>query len=148
MAMQVVCKATNTFSIQGEGITGGYHMIAFRFATILIGFIPLWFGVNGIFFGATEHMGAEPFSTAMDNQYRYLSGVYIGVAMMVFFSAGDVRRRADFFRFAMLFFFIGGCARAVSYLVVGPPPTEQIAGMIIELLSPLLLLWQTRAIRY
>ncbi len=123
-------------------------MVAFRIVTILIGLIPLWFGVNGIYWGATEHMGAEPFSNAMDNQYRYLSGVYIGVAIMIFRSAGDLRRRANLFRFAMLFFFIGGCARAVSYLTVGPPPTEQIAAMVVELLSPLLLLWQAKALRY
>ncbi len=123
-------------------------MIAFRFVTILIGLIPLWFGLNGIFFGAAEHMGAEPFSTGMDNQYRYLSGVYIGVALMIFYSAGDVRRRMDLFRFAILFFFIGGCARAISYLTVGPPATEQLGAMVVELLSPLLLLWQTKALRY
>ena len=123
-------------------------MVAFRILSFLIGFIPLWFGVNGLLFGAAEHMGGDPFTTAMDNQYRYLSGVYIGVALMIFYSAGDIRKRAKLFRFAMLFFFIGGCARAVSYLTVGVPPTEQVAGMIVELLSPLLLFWQSRVLRY
>lgn len=123
-------------------------MAAFRILSFLIGFIPLWFGVNGLLFGAAELMGGDAFSTAMDNQYRYLSGVYIGVAAMIFYSAGDIRKRAMLFRFAMLFFFIGGCARAVSYLTVGPPPTEQIAAMIVELLSPLLLLWQAKVLRY
>lgn len=123
-------------------------MVAFRILSFLIGFIPLWFGVNGLLFGAAEHMGGDPFTTAMDNQYRYLSGVYIGVALMIFYSAGDIRKRAKLFRFAMLFFFIGGCARAVSYLTVGVPPTEQVAGMIVELLSPLLLLWQSRVLRH
>ncbi|MGB5484180.1 DUF4345 domain-containing protein [Parasphingorhabdus sp.] len=123
-------------------------MIAFRFVTILIGLIPLWFGLNGMFFGAAEHMGAEPFSAAMDNQYRYLSGVYIGVALMIFYSSGDIRRRGDLFRFAIIAIFIGGCARAISYLTIGAPPTEQIAGMIVELLAPLLLLWRARGVRY
>ena len=123
-------------------------MIAFRIVTILIGFIPLWFGINGMFFGAAEHMAGEPFSSAMDNQYRYLSGVYIGVALMIFYSSGDVRRRSELFRFAIIAIFIGGCARAVSYLTIGAPPTEQIAGMVVELLAPLLLLWRTRALRY
>mgnify|MGYP003632412612 FL=1 len=123
-------------------------MIAFRFVTILIGFIPLWFGVNGIFFGAAEHMGTDPFSVALDNQYRYYSGVYLGVAAMFFYSAGDLRRRASLFRFGILCFFIGGCARAISYLTVGPAPTEQLGAMAVELLSPLLLLWQTKALRY
>jgi ABC-type transport system involved in multi-copper enzyme maturation permease subunit len=123
-------------------------MAAFRILSFLIGFIPLWFGVNGLLFGAAEHMGGDAFTTAMDNQYRYLSGGYIGVALMIFYSAGEIRKRAMLFRFAMLFFFIGGCARAVSYLTVGQPPTEQFAGMIVELLSPLLLLWQAKVLRY
>ena len=123
-------------------------MAAFRILSFLIGFIPLWFGVNGVFFGAAEHMGADTFSSAMDNQYRYLSGVYIGVAAMIFYSAGDIRKRAMLFRFAMLLFFIGGLARVVSYLTVGPPPTEQFAAMFVEILSPLLLLWQAKVLRY
>ena len=123
-------------------------MAAFRILSFLIGFIPLWFGVNGLLFGAAEHMGGDAFSSAMDNQYRYYSGVYICVALMIFYSAGDIRKRAMLFRFAMLFFFIGGCARAVSYLTVGAPPTEQFAGMIVELLAPLLLLWQAKVLRY
>lgn len=122
-------------------------MNAFRIVTILIGLIPLWFGINGLLFGAAEHMDGEPFLPAMDNQYRYLSGVYIGVAMMIFYSAGDIGTRANLFRFTMLFFFIGGCARAISWLTVGPPPPEQFAGMVAELLAPLLLLWQARVIR-
>lgn len=136
------------FSIQTEGKKGGNYMIAFRIVTMLIGFIPLWFGLNGVFFGAAEHMGGEPFNTAMDNQYRYLSGVYIGIAAMIFYSSGDLRRRGDLFRFAIIAIFIGGCARAVSYLTIGASPTEQIAGMAVELLAPLLLLWRARAVRY
>ncbi len=123
-------------------------MAAFRILSFLIGFIPLWYGVNGLIFGAAEHMGGDAFTPAMDNQHRYFSGVYIGVAAMIFYSAGDIRKRAMLFRFAMLFFFIGGCARAVSYLTVGVPPTEQLAGMIVELLAPLLLLWQAKVLRY
>ena len=121
-------------------------MQAFKIVTILIGLIPLWFGVNGVLFGAAEQMGGEPFSAAMDNQYRYLSGVYIGVAIMVFYSAADVKGRAELFRFAMLFWFIGGCARLVSVFTVGDPPIWQLGGMVAELGAPLLLLWQARVI--
>jgi len=116
-------------------------MAAFRILSFLIGFIPLWFGINGLLFGAAEHMGGDAFTPAMDNQY-------IGVAAMIFYSAGEIRKRARLFRFAMLFFFIGGCARVVSYLTVGVPPTEQFAAMFVELLAPLLLLWQSRVLRY
>lgn len=121
-------------------------MTAFRIATIIIAFIPLYFGVTGIWLGAAQLMGGEPFSAAMDNQFRYLSGVYIGVSAMLFYSAGDVVGRALVFRLAILAIFIGGCARVVSYLSVGEPPVELFAGMILELIAPVLILWQAKII--
>lgn len=126
-------------------------MGAFRIITLIVGLIPLWFGLNGVIFGAAEQMGGEPFTTAMDNQYRYLSGVYVGLAVMIFYSAlgspVEMRAKAHLFRFAMIAFFIGGCARVVSTLVLGTPPSWQLAGMFAELGAPLLLVWQARVMR-
>ena len=130
--------------MEKELIGEDYPMAAFRIATIIIAFIPLYFGVTGIWFGAAQLMGGEPFSAAMDNQFRYLSGVYIGVSAMLFYSAGDVAGRALVFRLAILAIFIGGCARVVSYLSVGEPPVELFAGMILELIAPVLILWQAK----
>jgi len=122
-------------------------MNGFRIVTLLVGLIPLWFGINGILWGAAEHMGSEPFTAAMDNQYRYLSGVYIGIALIIFYSAGDLRGRAQFFQLAILAIFIGGCARAVSMLMVGTPPEKLVIGMALELGGPVLLLLQARVLK-
>ncbi len=121
-------------------------MNAFRIFTILFAFIPLYFGVTGILYGAAQLMNGGEFTTAMDNQFRYLSGVYIGIAAMLFYSAGDVKGRVLLFRMAVLAIFIGGCARAVSYITVGEPPAEMLTGMIVELLLPLSLLWQKKVL--
>ena len=119
-----------------------------RIVTILIGLVPLFLGVTGILYGAAEHTGGEAVSTALDSQYRYLAGVYIAVGLMILWSAGDIRGRANFLRFGLLAWFIGGLARAVSWLTVGEPASWQVSGMIVELVVPvLLLLWQKRVLK-
>lgn len=118
-----------------------------RIVTILIGLVPLLLGVTGILYGAAEHTGGEAVSTALDSQYRYLAGVYIAVGLMILWSAGDIRGRANFLRFAMLAWFIGGLGRAVSWMTVGEPASWQVSGMVVELVVPvLLLLWQRRVL--
>lgn len=117
-------------------------MKIFRIAIIVFAFIPLYFGLSGTISGAAPLVNGEPVASAVDNQYRYLSGVYIGIAIMLFYSAGDVIARAQIFRLAMLAVFIGGIARLVSYLTVGGAEQWQVGGMVTELLAPpLYMLW-------
>ncbi|WP_108812303.1 DUF4345 family protein [Sphingorhabdus sp. Alg231-15] len=122
-------------------------MTLFRIAIYIFGLIPLYFGVTGIVLGAAQLMGGEPFTNAMDNQFRYLSGVYIGIAAMLFYSAGDIVGRALVFRLAVLAVFIGGLGRVVSYVNVGAPPAEMVAGMVLELIAPIFILWQAKVIK-
>ncbi|VWX59567.1 DUF4345 domain-containing protein [Sphingorhabdus sp. 109] len=119
-----------------------------RIVTILVGLVPLFLGVTGILFGAAEHSGGDAVSTALDSQYRYLAGVYVAIGLMILWSAGDIRGRADLLRFAMLGWFVGGIARAVSWTTVGEPASWQVSGMIVELVVPVaLLLWQHRVLK-
>lgn len=126
-------------------------MTLFRIATILFAFIPLFFGVTGIIAGASglvrePAIYSLPDISALDNQYRYLSGVYIGIAAMLFYSAGDVVGRALVFRMAVLAVFIGGLGRLVSYLSLGGAESWQMGGMALELIAPAFILWQAKAI--
>ena len=121
-------------------------MTLFRSAIYIFGLIPLYFGVTGIVLGAAQLMGGEPFTNAIDNQFRYLSGVYIGIAAMLFYSAGDIVGRALVFRLTILAVFIGGLGRVVSYLSIGAPPAEMVGGMVLELIAPVFLLWQAKVI--
>lgn len=123
-------------------------MTAFRIFTILIGLVPIFLGATGVLFGAAEHNGGEAVSTALDSQYRYLAAVYIAVGAMILWSAGDVRNRALLLRFAMLGWFLGGLARANSWMMVGEPASWQVSGMIVELVVPVvMLLWQRRVLK-
>jgi Domain of unknown function (DUF4345) len=133
-------------------ILGVIIMGLFRIATIIFALIPLFFGVLGILSGAAGIVPEParlslPEITALDNQYRYLSGVYIGIAAMLFYSAGDVVGRALVFRMAVLAVFIGGLGRVVSFLSMGEPPIWQLGGMALELIAPVFILWQARVIK-
>ncbi|QTD56938.1 DUF4345 domain-containing protein [Parasphingorhabdus cellanae] len=122
-------------------------MTLFRIAIYVFGLIPLYYGVTGIVLGAAQLMAGEPFTPAMDNQFRYLSGVYIGIAAMLFYAAGDIVGRASVFRLAVLAVFIGGLGRVVSYLSIGAPPAEMVGGMVLELIAPVFILWQAKVIK-
>lgn len=120
-------------------------MTLFRVAVILFAFIPLYFGVTGTLSGGAPLAGGDLGAAAgpLDNQFRYLCGVYIGIAVMLFYSVGDVAGRAAVFRLAMLAVFIGGVSRMVSYLSVGNAAPWQESGMVVEMVTPVVLvLWQ------
>ncbi|HEY9090955.1 DUF4345 domain-containing protein [Parasphingorhabdus sp.] len=123
-------------------------MKLFRIAIIIFAFIPLYFGITGTISGAAQLAGGEPAASAVDNQFRYLSGIYIGLAIMLFYAAGDVIARGQIFRLAMLAVFIGGLGRLVSYLTIGGAELWQTGGMVTELLAPpLFLIWQAYVLR-
>ncbi|MEO0439497.1 MAG: DUF4345 domain-containing protein [Pseudomonadota bacterium] len=128
-------------------------MNEFRIITMLIGLVPLFLGGTGVLMGAQAmvpepELYSLPAINALDSQYRYLAGVYIAVGLMILWSAGDVKGRASLLRFAMLGWFIGGCARALSWLTVGEPADWQVSGMIVELVVPVvIMLWQSRLVR-
>ena len=126
-------------------------MTAFRIFVCLFALVPLFFGVTGVLGGASALVPEPEIYTlpeidGLDSQFRYLSGVYIGIAAMLFYVAGDVRGRAMLFRAIVLAVFIGGVGRAVSWMMVGQPPQQFAVGMVIELLVPLSLLWLNRVI--
>lgn len=128
-------------------------MKAYRAITIILAIIPLFLGITGVIFGADEYATDGKVSAALDSQYRYLAAIYIAVGAMMIYSVlgppADVKTKANLLRFAMLGWFLGGCARAISWLVVGEPADWQVSGMIGELVIPVLMLfWQRRIVKH
>lgn len=108
----------------------------------LFSLIPLAFAVMGVMNGAA---GLDPEGSpaaALDNQLRYLSGMYVIVTLLIWSIIPDIERQ---FRTAAIIcaaLFVGGVARFISQSTVGPGLPEQAVGMYIELGAPLLLVWQ------
>lgn len=108
----------------------------------VLSLIPLAFAGMGLWFGAAYFLPAGDIPAGLDNQLRYLSGVYVLVTLLLWWAIPQVERHGRLLAFVCAALVIGGLGRLISMLTVGPGDPGQLGGMVIELGSPLLLLWQ------
>jgi apolipoprotein N-acyltransferase len=108
---------------------------------------PLYFGVTGVLSGASGMMPIEAVTPDIDSQFRYLSGLYIGFTLIIWWFIPNIDRNVWLFRLMVLAIFLGGAARLFSYISVGAPAPEMIVGIGIELSLPLIIIWQTAVVR-
>ena len=120
---------------------------SFKIILMILSLIPLYFAVTGIFGGAAANNDGVAVSAGLDNQYRYLSGYYLSLFFGIWYALGDIDNRGTIIRLFVLAIFIGGLARLLSYVQMGPPPTLAMIGMALELGSPVLILWHHLATR-
>lgn len=113
----------------------------FKITLMVLSLIPLYFAVTGIFGGAAVNNDGLAVSAGLDNQFRYLSGYYLSLFFGIWYVLGDIDKRGTLLRLLILAIFIGGVARFMSYLQLGPPPPHAMAAMMLELGAPVLALW-------
>jgi Domain of unknown function (DUF4345) len=114
---------------------------------LILSLIPLFFGLTGVLFGSGRFLSADAIVPQLDNQFRYLSGIYLLVSFLIWWMVPTIERHGTLIRLVTLALFLGGVARAVSWAAVGQPPVFQIAAMILEMAAPLFALWQSRVAR-
>jgi hypothetical protein len=110
---------------------------------------PLYFGLKGMIVGPAM-LGAEPGPGAADlaSHYRYLSGLFFGLGLVLASCVARIEARGTRLRWAAAAIVIGGLAR-LGGIAMGdaPSPAHQVA-LAAELgLTPLLVLWQARVAR-
>lgn len=110
----------------------------------VLSLIPLYFAVTGVLNGAAGLNGGTATTAALDNQLRYLSAFYMILFFFIWWVIPQVEKQTGIFRLVILALFLGGLARLYSYLNVGPPPPLMIIGMVLELGSPVLAVWQAK----
>ena len=113
----------------------------------VLSLIPLTFAILGMALGPAYFMGAEAYPAALDNQYRYLSAIYIAFTFLIWWMIPNIERHATPVRILTGVFFLGGLARLYSHLTIGPGDPEQFVGMILELAAPLIAVWQGAVVR-
>lgn len=108
--------------------------------------VPLSTATFGILHGAAWLQPAPAID--LDSHFRYLSGIFLGLGLGFASCIPDIESKGARFRLLSAMVVLGGGARLLSLLTVGPPSVGHGAGLAIELVAvPLLLLWQARLAR-
>jgi hypothetical protein len=112
------------------------------FLTIL-GVVAVVAGSVTILFGATSIVGVEDPSPAVDSEMRFFAVWYAAAGMLVLRVVPRVETSGGLIRGVAAAFFVAGCARGLSWAVVGKPPAIAVLLMVIELALPFVLIpWQ------
>jgi hypothetical protein len=120
-------------------------------ATVAIGCLsPFYFGLRGVIEGPAMLAGIDPGESAPDllSHYRYLSGLFFGLGLVLLSCVPRIELRAARFRWAAGAIVCGGLARALGIALGDAPSAPHFVALGAELgLTPLLVLWQARVAR-
>lgn len=104
--------------------------------------VPLTASLMGVV-GGPAAFEPGPFAADVDSHFRYLSGIFLGVAIGFLTCIPNVEAKTARFRLLAAFVVLGGFARLLSLILIGPPTWPHLVGLGIELgVMPLLVLWQ------
>jgi hypothetical protein len=84
----------------------------------------------------------SPGSRVLDSNFRYYNGIWLGVGLTLLWIVPAIERRTTVLRLVAVMIFLGGLARVASMISVGRPPAAFTFFAVIELLFPLLAVWQ------
>ena len=108
---------------------------------------PLIFGLRGIVEGPAM-VGTAHALPDLASHYRFLSGLFLGVGLVLLSCVPAIERRTARFRWTCAAVVIGGLARAFGIVTGGAPSAGHWLALAAELgVVPLLLLWQARVAR-
>ncbi|MEQ9506258.1 MAG: DUF4345 domain-containing protein [Hyphomonas sp.] len=107
----------------------------------LFSLIPVAFAAMGLLSGMAGADPAATLSAAVDNQYRYMSGVYVLVSFLIWYALPKIEQHFTLMALVVAALVIGGIGRLLSQAALGPGTDGQQIGAFIELGSPVLLVW-------
>ena len=110
---------------------------ALQITLAILSLIPAYYGVRNTLTGAVQFMPAEQVTAAIDSQFRFQSGWYVGLALLLWWIIPQIERQTMAFRIMALAIFLGGLGRLLSYTTLGPAPGSAFPAMIFELSMPL-----------
>jgi hypothetical protein len=110
----------------------------------LLSLIPLAFGLLGLAFGIGRFGGDPKALVQLDSQYRFLSAVYVGLAGTIWWMIPRIERLGVLTAIICAAIFLGGLARLYAITLNGWPWPIATGAMVVELLAPVLILWQRR----
>ncbi len=117
-----------------------------QIATAILGAIPVATGIIGLF-GIHDPIYASaalPEHALLDSNLRFLSGIWLGLGLAVYWMLPNIAKHTTLFRALWGMIFIGGLGRLLSMFAVGWPPAPFIGFTVLEIVgAPLFVAWQT-----
>lgn len=107
----------------------------------ILSLIPLYFAVTGILLGAGP-FGGEGVPGPLDNQLRYVSGVYVLVTLLIWRIVPRIEEEGAILALVTVALAFGGLGRVISMATVGDALPIQALFAALELGAPVLILWQ------
>lgn len=115
--------------------------LGLQIALGLFSLIPIYFAGIGLVHGGALLM-PDGVTAALDNQYRYNSGTYVAVSLLLWYIIPQIEKHFKLLAIVCIALVLGGIGRLISQNTVGAGTEQQFVGMIIEFASPILLIWQ------
>jgi hypothetical protein len=106
--------------------------------------VPIVAGGAGVVLGPAM-VGVETATAAADSHYRYLSGLLLGIGILVLTTVPRIERSTVPFRLLASIVIVGGLGRLFGVLFNRDADASSLFALGMELgVTPALLLWQAR----
>lgn len=110
----------------------------------LLSLIPLMVSIVGVTIGLGRWLSPEMVEPQFDSHYRYITGYYLSLTLIAWWMIPTIEKHQTLFRIIGGAIFFGGIGRAISWMTVGAPSQMAMIFTGIELLFPLLMVWQAK----
>ena len=112
---------------------------------VILCLVPLSASLAGILLGPRAFFVGFGGDADLDSHFRYLSGIFLGVAIGFLSCVPGIERKGERFLALTGLVMLGGAARAYALAVAGAPSWPHLAGLGLELgVVPLLAYFQAR----
>jgi hypothetical protein len=115
-----------------------------RWFLVLFGLVCAGIAMTHIAFGPAAIPGSVPVNATMDSEDRFYASLFLGFGVAHVWAARNLAHRSGVVLALQATFFVGGLARIVSLLAVGPPIALFTFLGALELLIPPLVWWWLR----
>ena len=114
----------------------------------IVGAVMVVAGASTVVLGSSSIAGVDAPSPAVDSEMRFYAVWYVVAGIALLRSLARLESATLVVRLVAAGFFVAGCARALSWVVVGRPPAFAIALMVVELVLPIVVVpWHAAVAR-
>ena len=121
---------------------------AFQIFVAVLGSVMVLAGLAGVLLGVDTVPNPGGASATVDSEMRFFAVWYAVAGAVLLHSVPKIEQAGHLIRIIAGAFFLAGCARVLSWIVVGPPHGSQKILLAIELILPLIVLpWHAAVAR-